>query len=395
MPIQRKTSAKKAIRKTHPASQTGGGARSSHSSPKNPSLILLEDPALRSRNTFATPQFHSAFSPGFLHPGSSISVSHFTLQDVSRILEEASELEAMPVFRRAQRFAKRRVALLFYESSTRTRTSFELAAKSLGADTVLVSALSSSIEKGESLKDTGITLRSLGAECIILRHPNSGAPYVLGRATGLPILNAGDGSHEHPSQALLDLRTILAHFPADNGTAARRKPSITDRTLDGITVTIVGDILHSRVARSNALLLPRLGARVLFCGPEMLLPGFAANIGPGVEIERSFERALRLSNVVIMLRIQKERLSGLQIDLEDYMEQYQLHMERLAAYAPTAMILHPGPMIRGLEITSEVADGPNSAVAEQVYHGSIIRMALLARALDASPKKNEQSSRHR
>ena len=301
----------------------------------------------------------------------------------------------MPVARRAQRFAKRRVALLFYESSTRTRTSFELAAKSLGADTALVSALSSSIEKGESLKDTGITLRSLGAECIILRHPSSGAPYLLARATGLPILNAGDGSHEHPSQALLDLRTILAHFPAKKGEAGKQKHSITDRTLNGITVTIVGDILHSRVARSNALLMPRLGARVLFCGPEVLLPAHAAHIGPGVEIERNFERALSQSNVVIMLRIQKERLSGLQIDLEDYMEQYQLHMQRLAAYAPTAIILHPGPMIRGLEIASEVADGPSSVVAEQVYHGSIIRMALLARALDAQPRKSEQSSRNR
>ena len=395
MPIQRKTPAKKTTRKTHPARLIGDGAGSSSTPPKKPSLILLEDSVVRSRNKFPTPQFHGAFPPGFLHPGSSISVSHFTLQDVGRILEEAAELEAMPVFRRAQRFAKRRVALLFYESSTRTRTSFELAAKSLGADTVLVSALSSSIEKGESLKDTGITLRSLGAECIILRHPNSGAPYLLGRATGLPILNAGDGSHEHPSQALLDLRAILAHFPAKKGETARRKHAITDRTLDGITVTIVGDILHSRVARSNALLLPRLGARVIFCGPEVLLPEYAAAIGTGVEIERDFERALKQSNVVMMLRIQKERLSGLEIDLEDYMEQYQLHMERLAAYAPTAMILHPGPMIRGLEITSAVADGPNSAVAEQVYHGSIIRMALLARALDAKPGKNERSSRSR
>ncbi len=144
-----------------------------------------------------------------IHPGSALSVTQFTLEDVGRILADAAKLETMPALRRAQLFAKRRVSLLFYESSTRTRTSFELAAKSLGADTVLVSALSSSIEKGESLKDTGITLRSLGAECIILRHPNSGAPYLLAHVTGLPVLNAGDGIHEHPSQALLDLRTIL------------------------------------------------------------------------------------------------------------------------------------------------------------------------------------------
>lgn len=395
MPIKRKTPVRKATIKTHAAKITGTGAGSSHSSSKQPLLHLESSLGPAFRNAIATPRFHGAAPTGFVHPGSAISVSHFTLKDVDRILTEASELEAMPVARRAQRYTKRRVALLFYESSTRTRTSFELAAKSMGADTTLVSALSSSIEKGESLKDTGITLRALGAECIILRHPNSGAPYLLARATGLPVLNAGDGSHEHPSQALLDLRTILAHLPRNARTSSKRNHSITDHTLQGTTVTIVGDILHSRVARSNALLLPKLGARVIFCGPQLLLPECAAAIGPGVEIERNFERALKRSDVVMMLRIQKERLAGLEIDLEDYMEQYQLHKKRLAAHAPQAIILHPGPMIRGLEITSEVADGPNSVIAEQVYHGSIIRMALLARALDTDLKRNEHSSKNR
>jgi aspartate carbamoyltransferase catalytic subunit len=395
MPIKRKTLAKKVTKKPRAAKIAGNEAGSSHSSSKQSLLHLESSPAFSSRAAVPIPRLHGSAPPGFLHPGSAISVSHFTVEAVDRILAEASELEAMPIPRRAQRYAKRRVALLFYESSTRTRTSFELAAKSLGADTALVSSLSSSIEKGESLKDTGITLRSLGAECIILRHPNSGAPYLLAHATGLPILNAGDGSHEHPSQALLDLRTILAHLPREARTSTRQNRSITDRTLHGITVTIVGDILHSRVARSNALLLPRLGARVLFCGPPALLPEYAAAIGPGVEIERNFERALKQSNVVMMLRIQKERLAGLEIDLEDYIEQYQLHKKRLAAHAPAAIILHPGPVIRGLEITSEVTDGPNSVIAEQVYHGSIIRMALLARALDAHPKRNEQSGKHR
>ncbi|MGC1783415.1 MAG: aspartate carbamoyltransferase catalytic subunit [Acidobacteriaceae bacterium] len=318
-----------------------------------------------------------------IHPGSALSVTHFTLEDVSRILAQAAQLEATPPLRRAKQFAKRRVALLFYESSTRTRTSFELAAKSLGADTVLVSALSSSIEKGESLKDTGITLRSLGAECIILRHPNSGAPFLLAHTTGLPILNAGDGTHEHPSQALLDLRTILTCLHGRKYISAKGFLPLTARTLQGVTVTIVGDILHSRVARSNALLLPRLGASVIFSGPKPLLPETAAQIGPGVEIERNFERALARSNFVMMLRIQKERLAGMSLNLEDYMDRYQLHQNRLDAHAPAAVVLHPGPMIRGLEITSEVADGPNSAVAEQVHHGAGIRMALLARALDA------------
>ena len=393
MAIKRKTATSKAKTKTHAAKTTGNGASNSHSSSKRPLLTLEISPSIAPR--IAIPEFHASVPLGYVHPGSSISVTHFTLEDVDRILTEAAELEAMPASRRAQRYAKRRVALLFYESSTRTRTSFELAAKSLGADTTLVSSLSSSIEKGESLKDTGITLRSLGAECIILRHPNSGAPYVLAHFTGLPVLNAGDGSHEHPSQALLDLRTILAHLPTSARTAGKRNHLIHERTLQGVTVTIVGDILHSRVARSNALLLPRLGARVIFCGPQSLLPEYAAAIGPGVEIERNFDRALQQSNVVMMLRIQKERLAGLEIDLDNYIEQYQLHKRRMASLAPAAIVLHPGPVIRGLEITSEITDGPNSVIAEQVYHGSIIRMALLARALDAHPKRNEQSSKHR
>ncbi len=321
------------------------------------------------------------------HRGSALSVSQYNLADINGILARATELESMPVPRRSQLYAKRRVALLFYESSTRTRTSFELAAKSLGADTVLVSALSSSIEKGESLKDTGLTLRALGAECIILRHPNSGAPYLLAQATGLPILNAGDGTHEHPSQALLDLRTILTRLRGTNFAGAKRGKlsghTVTDTTLRGLTVTIAGDILHSRVARSNALLLPKLGAKVILCGPEALLPAEAAEIGPGVTIERDFERALKHSGAVMMLRIQKERLAGLHLDLEDYVRQYQLNSERLARHASVALIMHPGPMIRGLEITSDVADCARSAVTEQVHHGVAIRMALLARALDS------------
>jgi aspartate carbamoyltransferase catalytic subunit len=323
--------------------------------------------------------------PSF-YPGSALSVTHFTLEDVGRILSQADKLETMPVLARARLYGKRRVSLLFYESSTRTRTSFELAAKSLGADTVLVSALSSSIEKGESLKDTGLTLRSLGAECIILRHPNSGAPYLLAHATGLPVLNAGDGIHEHPSQALLDLRTILTRLYPSSKPAR----TVTAHTLHGLTVTIVGDILHSRVARSNALLLPRLGARVILSGPEALLPVEAADIGPGVTIERNFEHALAQSQVVMMLRIQRERLAGLHLDLDDYVRQYQLHSERLATHSPKALVMHPGPMIRGLEITSAVADGPSSAVCDQVRHGTAIRMALLARALDA---RSSQSNR--
>jgi aspartate carbamoyltransferase catalytic subunit len=327
-----------------------------------------------------------------VHPGSLLSVSDLSLDQVNAILQLADELEGEDVASRAERLYKRRVSLLFYESSTRTRTSFELAAKALGADTSLVSAQSSSIEKGESLKDTGLTLKALGAECIILRSPYSGSPYLLAGATGLPVLNAGDGMHEHPSQALLDLRTMLAHLDTNLGT---KKP-LTETSLQGVTITICGDIFHSRVARSNALLLPRLSARVLLSGPTPLLPEIAAKIAPGLEIERDFDRALAQSQIVMMLRIQAERLAGLSLDLSEYKSRYQANAERIAAQAPKALIMHPGPMIRGLEITSEVADGPQSAIVEQVRHGVAIRMALVQRALAGdSPLKTATKKRSR
>jgi aspartate carbamoyltransferase catalytic subunit len=308
--------------------------------------------------------------------GSLLTVADLSVVEVATILAETDRLERMPEAERARILAGRKIALLFYESSTRTRTSFELAAKQLGATTTLVSDKSSSIEKGESLKDTGLTLRALGAECIILRHANSGAPFLLARVTGLPVLNAGDGMHEHPSQALLDLRTILARVP---GLDAGR---IDAKTLAGVTVVITGDILHSRVARSNAMLLPKLGAKVVLCGPKELLPEDAQGLGDGVEIERDFDKALRTAQVAMMLRIQRERLAGLELDLEDYISRYQLDGERLKSSAPKTLVMHPGPMIRGMEISDEVADGPNSAIEEQVTHGLAVRTALLVRALD-------------
>ncbi len=310
--------------------------------------------------------------------GSLLSVAHLSVSEVSKILEQTAQIAEMAHVRRSEILSGRRIALLFYESSTRTRTSFELAAKSLGATTTLVSDKSSSIEKGESLKDTGLTLRALGCECIILRHASSGAPFLLARATGLPVLNAGDGMHEHPSQALLDLRTILTRLHG-----AGRAKTVDERSLDGVTIVITGDILHSRVARSNAMLLPRLGARVILCGPAKLLPDEARGLGLGVEIERDFDRALRQSQVAMMLRIQRERLAGLELDLGDYIARYQLNAERLAARAPHALVMHPGPMIRGLEIAGDVADSPQSAIEEQVSHGLAVRSALLTRALCA------------
>ncbi|MGA3343903.1 MAG: aspartate carbamoyltransferase [Terracidiphilus sp.] len=363
--------------------------------------------ATSARRALHTPPV--AASPFPYNPGSLLSCQDLTLEALSHLLARATALENQDPLERARILAKRRIALLFYESSTRTRTSFELAAKGLGADTTLVSSLSSSIEKGESLKDTGLTLRALGAEAIILRSNSGGAPWLLEAETRLPVLNAGDGMHEHPTQALLDLRTMLAHFDpvtktchpehinksvilsdrsAAQGVEGPAVPSaaqpihqISAATLAGVTVTITGDILHSRVARSNMLLLPRLGAHVILCGPKELLPELAAQAGPGIEVERDFEAALRQSQVVMMLRIQAERLAGLQLDLEEYKAAYQLTGQRLAAHAPKALVLHPGPIIRGLELTAGVADGPQSAILEQVKNGVAIRMAVVERAL--------------
>ena len=334
-------------------------------------------------NSTATPvrrQFHPPpvpASPFPYSPGSLLSAGDLSLGEISHILDRETFLENQDPLVRDRTLAKRRVALLFYESSTRTRTSFELAAKGLGADTTLVSRLSSSIEKGETLKDTGLTLRALGAEAIILRHNSSGAPWLLEAETRLPVLNAGDGMHEHPTQALLDLRTMLAHLRPG-------VDKVNAETLAGVTVTIVGDILHSRVARSNMLLLPRLGARVLLCGPKELLPELAAQAGPGIAIERDFNAALRQSHAVMMLRIQAERLAGLQLNLEEYKKGYQLTGQRLAEHAPTAIVMHPGPIIRGLELTAGVADGPQSVILEQVKNGVAIRMAVVERALTSA-----------
>jgi aspartate carbamoyltransferase catalytic subunit len=363
--------------------------------------------AEKSRRPLYTPPVVASLFPH--NPGSLLSAEHLTLEALSHILARATALENQDPLTRARILAKRRIALLFYESSTRTRTSFELAAKGLGADTTLVSSLSSSIEKGESLKDTGLTLRALGAEAIILRHLNSGAAWLLEAETGLPVLNGGDGMHQHPTQALLDLRTILAHFDpiskschsehnnhsvilsdrsAAEGVEGPAVPSapqpihqVNSETLAGVTVAIIGDILHSRVARSNMLLLPRMGARVILCGPKALLPDLAAQAGPGITIERNLEAALSQAQVAMMLRIQAERLAGLQLDLDEYKASYQLTGQRLATFAPKAIVLHPGPIIRGLEITADVADGPQSAILEQVRHGVAIRMAVVERAL--------------
>jgi aspartate carbamoyltransferase catalytic subunit len=256
----------------------------------------------------------------------------------------------------------KRIALLFYEPSTRTRVSFEFAAKLLGTDTSVISAAFSSIEKGETLVDTGKTLQALGADCIVMRHPSSGAPNVLARNLRVPIINAGDGMHEHPSQGLLDAYTMLRH----------------KKSLKGLRVTMVGDIQHSRVVRSNIYLLSRFGAEIVLCGPPELLPEIAGELAPRVRITRHIEEAVRKTDVIMMLRVQKERLAGLRLNVNRYVDQYQLTAERLKLAKSDAIVMHPGPMIRGMEIQSEVADSPQSVIEEQVHNGVYVRMAVLA-----------------
>ncbi len=259
----------------------------------------------------------------------------------------------------------KRVVLLFYEPSTRTRSSFEIAARSLGAITILVQAGGSSIEKGESLLDTGYTLRAVGADVIVIRHPNSGAPHLMASRLDIPVVNAGDGMHEHPSQALLDAYTILKH----------------KKSLSSLKVVIVGDIYHSRVARSGIHLMSKFGAQITLCGPPELVPDVCATLRPGLRITRHLEEGLRGADVVMLLRVQKERLVGLNLGLEDYVDRYQVTGERLRLAKRDAIVMHPGPIIRGLELTSEVADSEQSVIVEEVGNGVPVRMAVLARAL--------------
>jgi aspartate carbamoyltransferase catalytic subunit len=259
----------------------------------------------------------------------------------------------------------KRVMLLFYEASTRTRSSFEVAAKSMGAMTTLVLSSGSSIEKGESLLDTGYTLRAVGADIIVIRHPQEGAPVLMAKHLDIPVINAGDGMHEHPTQALLDAYTILRH----------------KKTLKGLQVAIIGDIYHSRVARSAIHLLSKFGARITLCGPPEFLPEVATTLAPGLHITRTVEEAIRGADVIMVLRVQKERLAGVKISLQDYIGRYQVTMARVKLAKRDAMVMHPGPIIRGLELTWEVADCPQSTIVEEVRNGVPVRMAILAKAL--------------
>ena len=294
--------------------------------------------------------------------GSLLGIEHLDTAEILKILKFARRMnpdKPRPLLK------GKRVVLLFYEASTRTRSSFEIAAKVMGAHTVLIQSAGSSIEKGESLLDTGYTLRAVGADIIVIRHPNAGAPLVMAQHIDVPVINAGDGLHEHPSQALLDAYTIL-----------RNKKSFK-----GLQVSIVGDIFHSRVARSACHLLGKFGVKVILCGPPELVPDIAATIAPGVRVTRHLEDALRGTDVIMLLRVQKERLAGMQIDLPDYISRYQMTPARLKMAKKAAIVLHPGPIIRGLELTSEIADGAQTRILDEVHNGVPTRMAILARAV--------------
>jgi aspartate carbamoyltransferase catalytic subunit len=258
----------------------------------------------------------------------------------------------------------RTVINLFFEPSTRTRTSFELAGKRLSADTINISAATSSVTKGETLLDTARNLEAMSPDFIVLRHPSAGAPHALARICRAAVINAGDGAHEHPTQALLDALTIRQH----------------KGRIEGLDVAILGDILHSRVARSNLHLLTKLGARVRLAGPGPLAPPEFTTLveGGAVRIAHRVEEAVEDADVVMVLRIQRERQDAAFFpSLREYAVHYGLNLKRLGAAKPDAIVMHPGPMNRGIEIASDVADGTRSLILDQVANGLAVRMAVL------------------
>ncbi|MBN9038432.1 MAG: aspartate carbamoyltransferase catalytic subunit [Rhizobiales bacterium] len=259
---------------------------------------------------------------------------------------------------------------LFYEASTRTQSSFELAGKRLGADVMNMSVASSSVKKGETLIDTAMTLNAMRPDILVIRHSSAGAAALLAQKVGCSVVNAGDGAHEHPTQALLDALTI------------RRARGEIGR----LTVAICGDVLHSRVARSNIVLLNALGAAVRVVGPSTLMPSGIAKMG--VEVFTSMEDGLKGADVVMMLRLQRERMAGSFVpSTREYFRYFGLDAEKLKAAADGALVMHPGPMNRGVEISSAVADGPQSVIQEQVEMGVAVRMAVMEALLD--PRRNE------
>ena len=305
-----------------------------------------------------------------------LSAADLSRGDAERVLETAAEMRALadrPI-KKLPALRGRTVVNLFFEDSTRTRISFEAAAKRLSADVINFAAKGSSLSKGESLKDTALTLEAMGADAVVVRHGASGAPHRLAHSGWVhaSVLNAGDGTHEHPTQALLDAFTMWRHLGA----------------LDGRRVAIVGDVLHSRVARSNALLLQTLGAEVTLVSPPTLLP-----VGVdtwGVETSYDLDGVLPKADVVMMLRVQRERMQGGFFPTpREYSRRYGLDARRMATLQDHTIVMHPGPMVRGMEITADVADSDRSVIVEQVTNGVAVRMAVLYLLLSSDTEEGE------
>lgn len=299
------------------------------------------------------------------HRRNVLDLDDFSPQEIETVFQTTDAMGSILKrdIRRVPTLRGKSVVLLFYENSTRTRASFELAAKTLSADVISLAAASSSAAKGESLLDTVFTLQALGADAIVMRHHQSGAPYLAAGRLATAVINAGDGRHAHPTQALLDLYTIQRHLGP----------------LEGLKVAIVGDIRHSRVARSDVWGLTLMGAEVVLCAPPTLMtPDWNSGPLPRVTLEHNLDRAIEGAHVVMALRLQKERQQeGLLPDLQEYAELYQITERRLAAAQPGVLVMHPGPMNEGVEIAPEVAHGVHSVIEEQVTHGLAVRMALL------------------
>lgn len=296
-----------------------------------------------------------------------LDIENLDRPEIEAILGRAhffQPIESGP-FRRQDTLKGKMIVNLFFEASTRTRVSFEIAARRLGADTVSIAAQGSSVSKGESLVDTLNTLVAMRPDAIVMRHAASGAPHFLAHHLSIPIVNAGDGTHEHPTQALLDARTILDQRP----------------TLEKLRVAIIGDIAHSRVARSNVHLLSKFGAEIVLCGPPSLLPREFEQLAPGVRLTYSMTEAIRGVDVIMMLRVQLERQHEAPIPAGEYFHFYGLRLEHLELAKPDAIVMHPGPINRGRELSSEVADSQRSVILNQVGNGIAVRMAVLERIL--------------
>jgi aspartate carbamoyltransferase catalytic subunit len=304
-----------------------------------------------------------------------ISAADLSREDALLVLDTADELARVadrPI-KKLPTLRGRTVVNLFFEDSTRTRISFEAAAKRLSADVINFSAKGSSVAKGESLKDTALTLEAMGADAVVVRHSASGAPHRLAGWVRGSVINAGDGAHEHPTQALLDAFTIRRRFGRGSGAASRNGAG---EALDGLRVTIVGDVLHSRVARSNVWLLHTLGAEVALVAPPTLLP-VAIDAWP-CTVTYDLDAALPKSDVVMMLRLQQERMNAAYFpSVREYSRRYGLDAARIRQLPDGAIVMHPGPMNRGVEIAAEVADSPRSTIVEQVANGVSVRMAVL------------------